>query len=49
MDYNLPLDTRKAINTKWLDDAIDRGDELILKTDPIKWDRFMREVGKESF
>lgn len=49
MDYNLPLETRKAINTKWLDDAIDRGDELILKTDPIKWDRFMREIGKESF
>lgn len=49
MDRTLPLATRKEINIRWLDDAIDRGDDIILKTDPIKWDRFMRESGKESF
>lgn len=49
MDRTLPLDTRKAININWLDDAINRGDDLILKTDPIEWDSFMRRIGKESF
>ncbi|MGI8602323.1 MAG: PKD domain-containing protein [Verrucomicrobiales bacterium] len=49
MDRTLPLETRKAINRQWLDAAIDRGDDILLKTDPIKWDRFMREIGKESF
>jgi hypothetical protein len=49
MDRTLPLNTRKVLNIDWLDDAIDRGDAIILKTDPIGWDRFMREIGKESF
>ncbi len=49
MDRTLPLETRKAINIQWLDEAIGRGDDILLKTDPIKWDRFMRKVGKESF
>jgi hypothetical protein len=49
MDRTLPIDTRKAININWLDDAINRGDDIILKTDPIKWDQFMRGIGKESF
>lgn len=49
MDRSLPIETRKAINLQWLDDAIDRGDDILLKTDPIKWDMFMREIGKESF
>jgi len=49
MDRTLPLDSRKAININWLDDAIEQGDDIILKTDPIEWDRFMRDIGKESF
>ena len=32
-----------------INEAIDRGDDILLKTDPIKWDGFMREIGKESF
>jgi RHS repeat-associated protein len=49
IDRSLPLETRKSINRQWLDAAIDRGDDILLKTDPIKWDTFMREIGKESF
>jgi hypothetical protein len=49
MDRSLPIAVRKEINLQWLDEAIARGDDLILKTDPIMWDRFMREIGKESF
>ncbi|NCC49581.1 MAG: RHS repeat-associated core domain-containing protein [Spartobacteria bacterium] len=49
MDTTLPLDTRKGLNIQWLDEAIDRGDDIILKTDPFEWERFMREIGKESF
>jgi len=46
---NLPLEMRKAINIQWLDEAIDRGDDILLKTNPFEWERFMREIGKRSF
>ena len=49
MNRNLPIEVRKAINVRWLDAAIDRGDDFLLKTDPVKWDNFMREIGKQSF
>jgi hypothetical protein len=49
MDYSLPLETRVSINQQWLNAAIDRGDEIQLVTDPIKWDCFMRDIGKSSF
>jgi len=49
MDASLPLSTRKEINRQWLNEAIDRGDEIHLMTDPIKWEKFMRDIGKSSF
>ncbi len=49
MNYDLPLDVRKRLNVEWLDEAIDRGDEIILVTNPVKWEAFMREIGKRSF
>jgi hypothetical protein len=39
----------RAINTRWIDDAVERGDEIWLVTDPAKHAALMTRLGKNSY